>query len=791
MDPLTYFIVWVGTMILASLLRDKPDFDPASAEDLNLPVVSQSHKIPLVIGQGLLTGANSLDTGTLGTKALTVSAGLFGGSQETGVFRYYLDEFFGLAYGPGELLGIQMGDYDLGITPATATGEQFIEKRKLWGDDDSPSGGGFVGYVRFNAGVEAGVIDSVVEARTGNIQPGYPNIATVLLYNDSKRGGAYRGNQVPFKPVKFHYGYYPNPLSHASNHKINGHANVAYFLHDLSKAPLWGRDIGGALDLTAISDMAATLAAEGLGWSRTFYSGDAANMEREALDYVDAVRYRAPGSGLVTYGLIRDDFDVGNLRVLGDADIADMVIEAGSLSVAATEVTITYVDVAEGFKRKTITRPNTAARQMLGRRVPVAMDFLGCPDGATADKIVTREALKLSVPQRKGKLWATREAWDLANGEAIVVNYTPEKITGMIVRVASINRGNITDTDGRVEIDWVEVPFNYGPGVFGDVGSNPATPLAGAPADVTAYHAFEVPDFLTDTPHKLGIFAVDPVGHSYGYDLQIAPQSAGNWFTDSLGQFADPFTISTNYSEQATTIILDGEIESIADHGWADISANGYNLVLLDTANGEEWIAYEDGSYNAGLDQTTLIGVRRGLLDTYPKALISTDDAWLLDEAAVSSHTFGATDNADFRLLDKTAQGTLAEGSATVREHLFTNRHSRPFLPGNIQLNSNLFPAAVTGPVTASWAHRDKTAGVLRDWYDATSYGPEAGVTYKVEWYNHDTSGLLQSTTGISGTSDSWSDPATSYNLRIEITAQRSGVDSHETFVFVTAFSQV
>ena len=121
MDPLTYFIVWVGTMILASLLRDKPDFDPASAEDLNLPVVSQSHKIPLVIGQGLLTGANSLDTGTLGTKALKVSAGLFGGSQETGVFRYYLDEFFGLAYGPGELLGIQMGDYDLGITPATAT----------------------------------------------------------------------------------------------------------------------------------------------------------------------------------------------------------------------------------------------------------------------------------------------------------------------------------------------------------------------------------------------------------------------------------------------------------------------------------------------------------------------------------------------------------------------------------------------------------------------------------------------------------------------------------------------
>ena len=125
-----------------------------------------------------------------------------------------------------------------------------------------------------------------------------------------------------------------------------------------------------------------------------------------------------------------------------------------------------------------------------------------------------------------------------------------------------------------------------------------------------------------------------------------------------------------------------------------------------------------------------------------------------------------------------------------MREHLFTNRHSRPFLPGNIQLNSNLFPAAVTGPVTASWAHRDKTAGALRDWFDVTSYGPEAGVTYKVEWYNDDTSGLLQSTTGITGTSDNWSDDGESYNIRLEITAQRGGIDSHETFVHVAAFSQ-
>lgn len=783
MDPLTYFLIWLATTVLTVLLTDSPDFDPASQEDISLPTVSQSRKVPLVIGQGLISGPNVLDSGTLRTKEIKVKSGLFGKKVSTGVFKYYLDLFTGLSWGPGELLAVYMGDFDLGITPTASTNEQFINKPELWGDDKSGGGGGFVGYVRFNAGVQAGIVDTVVEARMGNIHPGYPNIATVLLYNTGR--GAYMGNQPTFKPLRFKYAYYPNPLS-AANHKINGHANVAYFLHDLNKNTQWGRDIGGELDLTAISTMAATLASEGLGWSRTFYDGDSRAMEREALDYVDGIRYRDPITGLITYKLIRDDFVVGNLNTLGDNEIVDMYIDGRSLSVTATEVSITYVDIEEEFKRKTITRTNTAARQQLGRRVPIAIDYLGCPDGATADKLGTREAMKITVPKRKGKLWATREVWDWASGDAFVINYTPENLSGVVARIVNINRGNILDVNGRVEIDWVEIPFNYGPGVFGDVGSTPTTSLTSAPANVTEYLAFELPAFVTSTPHKLGLLAADPVGNSYGFDWQIDSASSGVWYVDSAGQFADTFEVSTAYNQQATTIIINGQIEDAAAHTWSDVSINGYNLILLNTANGQEWIAFTGSSYNAGTDETTLT-VRRGLLDTYPKSLIATDDAWLFDDANISDNTFGATDNSDFRLIDKTAQGSLAEGSATVRDYVFNNRHGRPFLPGRISLNSLLFPATVTGPVTASWFHRDKLA--LRDWYDATSY-TESGVTYKVEWYNHDTSALLQTTTGITGTSDSWTDTGQSYNLRIEITAQKGGVDSYQKFVFVTAFSQ-
>lgn len=789
MEPLTFFLIWLGTMILTAALTKNQEFDPASAEDITLPMVSQSRRIPLVVGQGLITGPNVLGTGDLKTKAIKVSAGLFGGSKETGAFKYYLDIHTGLAWGPGELLAVYMGDYDLGITPATASGEQFIDKPELWGDKKAGNGGGFKGYVRFNAGIDAGFIDTEAETATGDLQPGYPHVSTVLLYSKSTKRGAYMGNQPTFKALSYKYAFYPDPFT-AADAKINGHANPAYFLYELNKNPLWGRDIRGDVDITAITDMAAALSTEGFGWSRTFYDGNSEGMEREALQYVDGVRYRDPLTGKIIYKLVRDDFVVGNLPVLGDNEIADMYIDGDSLSTVATEVSVTYVDVAEEFKRKTITRTNTAVRQQIGRRVPADMEFLGCPNGEIADKIATREARKLGVPKRKGKLWATREIWDWANGDAFVINFTPENLSGMVARVVNIDRGNIVDVNGRVEIEWIEVPFLFGAGVFGDVGSVPTETLTSAPADVSSFIAIELSDFLTETPHKLGLFAADPVGDSYGFDWQIDASSNGTWFDDSDGQFATPATVSTAYDQQALTIILDGELLDVESHTWAAISVNGYNLILLDTANGQEWIAFTSASYNAAQDETTLTGVRRGLLDTYPKALATPDNAWLFDEINISEHTFGSTDDADFRMLDITGQGTLAEGSATTRDFVFNNRYNRPFLPGYIRLNDVLFPASVTGPVTATWRHRDKTESTMRDWYDTNSYGPETGVTYKVEWYNHDTSTLLQSTTGITGTSDSWTDDGNSYNLRLEITAQRGGVDSYETFVFMTAFSQ-
>lgn len=175
--------------------------------------------------------------------------------------------------------------------------------------------------------------------------------------------------------------------------------------------------------------------------------------------------------------------------------------------------------------------------------------------------------------------------------------------------------------------------------------------------------------------------------------------------------------------------------------------------------------------------------------DTYPKPITADDFIWILEQNVLAASLSG-TQSITLKMLTQNSRGILDEADATPRPYTLTQRNSRPTLLGDIEFNGSNFAAAVVGPLTVSWKDRDETYAELVQWTDSTNYGPAAGTTYKVEFYNDDTSALLQSNTGLTGNSDSWTHTGQSYNIRVEITAQNGGLDSEETFVFVTAFSE-
>ena len=105
--------------------------DPGTIEDLSLPTVSQNRKIPVVVGRARVVSPNVLDAGGYRTTPIEVD-------DVTIAFERYLDLMSAIAWGPGELHQIWVGDYkmwdkddDNGGVPLTTETRFFIDIPKL------------------------------------------------------------------------------------------------------------------------------------------------------------------------------------------------------------------------------------------------------------------------------------------------------------------------------------------------------------------------------------------------------------------------------------------------------------------------------------------------------------------------------------------------------------------------------------------------------------------------------------------------------------------------------------
>ena len=500
----------------------------------------------------------------------------------------------------------------------------------------------------------------------------------------------------------------------------------------------------------------------------------------------ESIRYASPFTGLIQLDLARDDYDVGTLDSLESDDFVEPpdLVET-NLSGVATDLFLSFTNRALNRPAKTHLA-NIANRAMLGRRVAVDLEFPACSNGVTAQKIIDREGYKQFQDLLAGPLVVSRKAWDWPPGKVFKLSYPELGYVDLVFRIGAINRGSLKN--GSVTMDVVQDRYAAGVGVFETPISGALPPYTAEPIDLGAFRFFELPAVLigTNVAHTISILASRPTGDASTF---IPLLDLGGGYTElGTADFAPVYQIAAAATVLQNSIVLVGSFAA-TNAAWNSIKTTGLNMAIIATPLGEELIAFETVTYDSVADETTLNNVHRGLVDTYPKPVTTDDFIWILKPAVLAASLSG-TQAVTLKMLTQTSRGTLAEGDATARPYTLTQRNSRPLLPGDIALNGSHFPAAVVGPLTVDWNHRDETHPELVQWGDNSNYGPAGGTTYKVEFYNDDTSLLLQSTTGLGGTSDSWTDTGQSYNIRVEITAQNGGLDSEETFVFVTAFSE-
>lgn len=775
MPLLIFFIFFVALLYFASRSAQSTPPDQGNPK---LPTVSQSRRVPLAVGRTKVDGPNVLEATRYRTTVNKVKTkGLFGSSTQEVGFAYYQNIEMAIAYGPGELYDIYWGK-KLGKSVNLTSGaiqQTSISRSTLFGDRKTGAGG-VSGSIEFIPGDNAGHV-SRMESLTGRDQPGYPNLARCIFYAGGR--GFYWGNSENYKPVAFIYGFYPNPFSEATKHKIGNGANPAYVLYEIANNSLWGMGLLGNIDQTAIQTLADLMVTEGLGIQRTWYDSDGGAIERELLDYMDAVRYRNPTNGSIIYKALRDDYDLMSIPTLDDDNIQELEINGPGLSLSATKVTVSYMDENRFFESVKIEVPNVANRVIVNRDTAVEKEFAGAGNSTLATKLGTREARKATKGRKQGKLICDRKAWDWAIGDTFLLTRQLEGISNLPVRIVEHSKGTLQD--GRVTIKWIEELFTFGVASYGTPAISVDEQLI-SPAEITNYYLFPLPVFLQleETAPQYGVFAVPPTAGSNEFSLK---EGVSPVFNETVvgGYSWEATTLQSAYGPSDTTLVLSGSLnfDDVEATDATSALKNGLNLMVIevtDTAE-HEIILFTGYSYDSGLNQTTLTGVVRGLLDTYPQNLTAGDKIWRYDEITLSTFTQAKSFNPQLQMADITASGEF--GSPTVRNVVMENRWYKPHNPGRITIDGALFPAAASGQIDVAWKNRSRdnvAANGIDDWLSTTSRTLPAGVTIEVRYYNHPINNLLQSTSGITIESDSYTPVIAATDIRVEVQA----IDSTE-----------
>jgi hypothetical protein len=174
---------------------------------------------------------------------------------------------------------------------------------------------------------------------------------------------------------------------------------------------------------------------------------------------------------------------------------------------------------------------------------------------------------------------------------------------------------------------------------------------------------------------------------------------------------------------------------------------------------------------------TGVITIARGILDTTAHDHPLGARIFLLEDTNfVDLDQYLAAEVVDVRTLPRTSTGLFDVAIAATDTYTFAARFSRPYPPGNMRIDGIEHPTApVLAPFTVTWAHRDRTlqTAYLVEQSEA-SIGPEAGTTYNGYLIDADTEAVLETSTGMSGTT--WSPTLVgAYNLRVEVEAERGG----------------
>lgn len=521
-------------------------------------------------------------------------------------------------------------------------------------------------------------------------------------------------------------------------------------------------------------------------------SGEIQDFITEILRHIDAAIY-IDYSGKFILKLIRDDYNIEDLRVFGPEEIIEVnSYEVRTQTELINTLTLTYKD---GYTNKeiSITIHDLALIQAQGGVIiNKDVNMLGITKSKLANKVALRELKSYSTELAKVTFTVNRWAHDVNVGDVFLFNWPDYGLEQVVMRVISISYGTLKD--GKIVIDCLQDHYSIADSVYTEItdtlwkSPKNIEPIACSKRVIMEMPYYQMVQLVSESETVWNDLNFDddssvvmygasrPLNSAYHY-LLTSKVEGENYKTYGAKDFIPYAVLGQDIHKDSYSFTLSEISEDIGK-----VSINSYAVI------GDELMKVDGFMINPPRSMYAY----RGVLDTTPKYHYSGETIFFINEFFSSDFREYASGETVYMGARTVTNAAILKLSDTPKDSIYLKgRLLRPYPPGDFKINDLMYPfySPFGKDIVISWAHRNRiqqTGDIVPQWEG--DIGPEGGTTYTIQIFDEndilirEESGIIETSytyTKEQEKSDSGMDRV-NIQLRIKLFSVRDGLESFD-----------
>jgi hypothetical protein len=658
-------IVAVVFFVISQLMIPTQKAKSSTLEDFDLPRIDDGSPIYYIAGRIRVNSANLTWYGDFKSKPIKKKAGLF----KTSIvgYKYFLGMQLCICLGPGvKLLKVWFGNEEAGWEGSNTGGDFTMKDLQAFGGETG--GGGYDLQCTFYPGSTTQTADPYLQSKIdGGLVPGWRGVSYAVMHG-------YIGNSTSLQTVSYEVERIPDPLGLATKAVIGteGDVNPANVIYEMLTNNF------GALGINPVKLNTASFVHGG----NVFYDEDEgisvgfggnAQQIRDAfqdiLRQVDATMYEDPLDGQVYLKLLREDYDIDDLPELNPSSVEEMQSYAINLwTDTKNKVRVTYTDRSRDYKTDAVAVAEDMANiAFQGNEVkPTTAEYPHVKRSAHASRLAARDLNIFSTPIANIRATSLRFDMTLRPGSVIKLSYPEYQIAQLVLRVKSIDLGDLGNN--RMVVEVVSDKFARTKTIYGVPGPSLFVKPSLSAASITVAKTLEAPLWFVnaqddvvdaDKPRVMALPKL-PNTSQLSYNLHARVVGEADYQEidtetpyPAYGALYAGYPLSYDYDDTVGLELASLDDEDVLIEATVDqITDQGLNLIMVD----DEIMAFETVELNGG-GRHVLKGIHRALLDTVPAAHSAGAKVIWLSADNVGTREFNVGDDVEVVLASNAPRG--------------------------------------------------------------------------------------------------------------------------------------